>query len=101
MIPERTDNEFQERQDSKKQRRKEKIKKEMHSEKKIKTGIYSTENAFTVLEIGKLLNTISSQSLELKVLSIFKRETDSRNYFTEHFPLCLYCYPFFKNAQID
>lgn len=100
MIPERTDNELQERQDSKKQRRKEKKKRNAQREK-IKTGMYSTENAFTVLEIGKLLNTISSQSLELKVLSIFKRETDSRNYFTQHFPLCLYCYPFFKNAQID
>lgn len=99
MIPERTDNELQERQDSKKQRRTEKIKKEQRET--IKTGIYSTENAFTVLEIGKLLNTISSQSLELKVLSIFERETNSRNYFTQHFPLCLYCYPFFKNAQID
>lgn len=54
----------------------EKIKKK-YTARKNKDRYYSTENAFTVLKIGKLLNTIiSSQFLELKVLIIFKRETD-------------------------
>lgn len=85
MVSEGTDNELQERQEAKEKEKKKCVPREK------KDRYYSTEIAFVVLKIGKLLCTIQSVP-GVKVLSIFKTKADIRNYLSQHLPLCLHCY---------